>query len=80
MPEDRELPLLASEAKEVKNYSVHHPIRQSILLVQDNPDQEKGFQTQQTLVKFILKLDCLHTIVLNPTFEHATFRRDRVES
>ena len=33
VPEDRKLPLLASEAKEVKNYSVHHPIRQSILLV-----------------------------------------------
>ena len=57
MPEDRKLPLLASEAKEVKNYSVHHPIRQSILFVQDNPDQEKGFQTQ-ALVKVDLKLDC----------------------
>ena len=40
MPENRKLPLFASEAKEVENYSVDHPIWKSILLVQDDPDQD----------------------------------------
>ena len=71
MPEDRKLPLLASEAKEVKNYSVHHPIRQSILFVQDNPDQERGFKTHK-LVDFKIRT-ASNTIVLHPTFELATF-------
>ena len=40
MPENRKLPLFASEAKEMENYSVDHPIWKSILLVQDDPDQD----------------------------------------
>ena len=39
MPENRQLPLFASEPQEVENYSINHPIRQRILLVQDDPDQ-----------------------------------------
>ena len=41
VPEHRKLPLFASEAKEVENYSVNHPIRQSILLVQDYPGYQE---------------------------------------
>ena len=39
VPENRKLPLFTSESKEVKNYCINHPIRQGILLVQDDPDQ-----------------------------------------
>ena len=40
VPEDRQIPLVAIEAEEMKNYRVDDTIRQSILLIQQNSKKD----------------------------------------